>query len=205
MTEKKTDGQGEHKTNAPEKTGGEVTVPVKINKVIKNLTLEEVSSLAEKGMKFDIIVKDYEKLTALANKRGISVSKLIDIIGEEDVKLRKAQLLEECAGNEKIAEHILNLETKSGENNDDMEELREYYPQFENIEQLPDAVIEAVKLKGTKPLDEYLRYCLQEERVRKEHEKNRRAAEDSGIGPQHRTGAAKDPVNAEFLRGIWNK
>ena len=40
----------------------EIFVPVKFNKEIKNLTIEEASELAQKGLKFDAVSEDYKTL-----------------------------------------------------------------------------------------------------------------------------------------------
>ena len=182
----------------------EVTVPVKFNKVTKNITLDEAARLAQKGMKFDMIRENYERIVDLASKRDLSVSDFIDAIECEDLNSRKAKLLEMCSGNEELADHILELEKNNGKEKCDFDELHNFFPEIKSFEQLPDQVSEAVKLKGTKPLDEYLRFRLREKRARLENEKNRRDAEFSGIGPQRRNSAGQDPANAEFLRGIWN-
>ena len=55
----------------------EITVPVKFNKEIKNLTLSEAGNLAQKGMKFDMISSDYERIKILAKENGIGVSEYL--------------------------------------------------------------------------------------------------------------------------------
>ena len=48
----------------------EVFVPVKFNKEIKNLGLEDAARLAQMGLKFEAIADDYEALKTLPRKRA---------------------------------------------------------------------------------------------------------------------------------------
>lgn len=53
---------------------------------------------------------------------------------------------------------------KSGEESDDFAELTAEFPKIKSISDLPDSVVQKSELRGTKLLDEYLRYRLTEER-----------------------------------------
>ena len=67
----------EEKDTIPEKQN-EVFIPVKYNKQIMNLDVISAANLAQKGLKFESICGDYEKLKKLALNEGKSVSEFID-------------------------------------------------------------------------------------------------------------------------------
>lgn len=196
-------GAVETTTSTP--SDGEFTVPVKFNKVIKNLTVPQAAELAQKGMKFDMIRADHERLCALAAAEGKSVSGFIDALENSKKLSRRDEILEICGGNEEFAEHIISLEQNAKCDDNGLDELREFFPEFDSEEKLPEQVTQAARLKGTRLLDEYLRYRLQEKRNRMTAEKSRKMAEFSTTGSQRRYGTDSDPVNIEFLRGIWQK
>lgn len=204
----KTDGAAENaagENTISKPTDGEFTVPVKFNKVIKQLTVAEAAELAQKGLKFDMIRADHERLCALAAADGKSISGYIDALENGKRLSRREQILEMCGGNEEFADHIMSLEKDARVSDSGFDELRSFYPEFDTAEKLPVEVREAARLKGTRLLDEYLRYRLNEKRSRIAAEKSRRQAELSATGSQRRYGTKTDPVNTEFLRGIWQK
>ena len=148
--------------NIPE-AENEVFVPVKFNKEIKNLGLKEAAALAQKGLKFEAIADDFAALKSLAAKGGHSVSEYIAELSRQNDENRRQELTEECGGNEKMADYVMQLE-KSGEESDDFAELTAEFPKIKSISDLPDSVVQKSELRGTKLLDEYLRYRLTEER-----------------------------------------
>lgn len=185
-------------------TENEVTVPVKFNKVTQNLSIQEAANLAQKGLKFEHISEDYDRLRRLAAKKDVSVSQLLDNIEKAENQTQRQSLLEKCGGDEELVNHIVSLENKN-EGDNGFQEIKSFFPDIENPEMLPQSVIDASKLRGTKLLDEYLRYQLKEKRSRAENQKSQKAAENAAVGSQHQSGAALDPVNSEFLRGIWSR
>ncbi|MBR4973313.1 MAG: hypothetical protein IKY45_02480, partial [Clostridia bacterium] len=68
----------------------EITVPVKFNKQVKNLTLGEASLLAQKGMKFDLIRDDFETLKKLAAKSNKSVPEYLQALKQREEERKKA-------------------------------------------------------------------------------------------------------------------
>ncbi len=182
---------------------GEVVIPVKFNKEIKNLTAEEAAVFAQKGMKFDLIAKDFETLREISRKNGKSVAQFIEQLKSEQYSKRKEELLEKCSGDEELAEHIISLE--SGENSDlkGFDELKTYFPKIKDINQLPEKVIENAKLKGTFLLDEYLRYRLEEKRRSGEAISLQEENSNISLGSQLNKKADTNPETLEFLKGLW--
>ncbi len=137
-------------------TENEVTVPVKFNKVTQNLSIQEAANLAQKGLKFEHISEDYDRLRRLAAKKDVSVSQLLDNIEKAENQTQRQSLLEKCGGDEELVNHIVSLENKN-EGDNGFQEIKSFFPDIENPEMLPQSVIDASKLRGTKLLDEYLR------------------------------------------------
>ena len=60
----------------------EIFVPVKYNKEIRNLGLNEAAELAQKGLKFEAIAADYVALKRIAQNSGKSVSDFLCALEE---------------------------------------------------------------------------------------------------------------------------
>ena len=177
-------------------------VPVKFNKEIKNLGLKEAAALAQKGLKFEAIADDFAALKSLAAKRGHSVSEYIAELSRQNEENRRQELTEECGGNEKMADYVMQLE-KSGEESDDFAELTAEFPQIKSISDLPDSVVQKSELRGTKLLDEYLRYRLTEEREAASAALKQKNAENLSLGSLTDRKGGINPETAEFLKGLW--
>ncbi len=193
-------------TSAAEETtpsaGKEVFVPVKFNKEIKNLGLEDAARLAQMGLKFEAIADDYEALKNIAAKAGHSVSEYIAELSRQNDENRRQELTEECGGNEKMADYVMQLE-KSGEESDDFAELTAEFPEIKSISDLPDSVVQKSELRGTKLLDEYLRYRLTEEREAASAALKQKNAENLSLGSLTDRKGGINPETAEFLKGLW--
>ena len=193
-------------TSAAEETtpsaGKEVFVPVKFNKEIKNLGLEDAARLAQMGLKFEAIADDYEALKNIAAKAGHSVSEYIAELSRQNDENRRQELTEECGGNEKMADYVMQLE-KSGEESDDFAELTAEFPKIKSISDLPDSVVQKSELRGTKLLDEYLRYRLTEEREAASAALKQKNAENLSLGSLTDRKGGNNPETAEFLKGLW--
>lgn len=187
------------KGEAPE----EIVIPVKFNKEIKNLTVDEAAVLAQKGMKFDLISKDFEALREISRKNGKSVAQFIEQLKNEEYSKRKAELLEKCSGDEELAEHILTLEKGVKSDLEGFDEIKRYFPKIKNLEQLPESVIQNARLKGTLLLDEYLRYRLEEKKRLGEAISLQESNSFSSLGSQLNKKAEINPEALEFLKGLW--
>ncbi|MBR6572319.1 MAG: hypothetical protein IKK77_01195 [Clostridia bacterium] len=178
-------------------------VEVKYNKEIKKLTLSEAATLAQKGMKLDSLMPIMDKLKRLSKTAGMSVDGYISYLEGGNNQLRKSQLLKECGGNEELTEHILALE-EGVRLQEEFEEIKAEFPQISSLDELPEEVKSAAKLKGTGLLFEHL---LFQHRLRKAAEeelgrKEKRAAQSLGsVSANTRNNA----VDAEFLKGVWGK
>ncbi len=183
----------------------EIIVPVKFNKQVLNLDLEKAQELAQKGMKFDVISKDYDALKGLAKAEGKSVGEFLESLKLQKSALRESEILEKCGGDRQFAEHILKLEKTPCDEVFGFDEIVENFPKIKSLEDLPESVVESAKLKGTYLLDEYLRYLHKQELVIKASIKNQLKAEQSATGSLINKKGADNPETAEFLKGLWQK
>lgn len=182
----------------------EVLIPIKFNKEVKNISLEEAATLAQKGMKYDIIYKEYETLKELALGENKSVAEYLESLKNARLESRKNELLEKCGGDSDLAEHFLMLEQAvKKETENDFGELREYFPAIKEIEQLPEEVVESSRLKGSSLLDEYLRYQLREKRNRTRAEAETQKADKKSMGSLQNKNGGISPEAVEFLKGLW--
>lgn len=187
------------------KSESEIFIPVKYNKQTVNLNLEKAQELAQKGMKFDAISRDYETLKELALAENKSVSEFVEEIKCKNFDKKKSELLEKCGGDEGFAEHILMLENKPYEDAKGIDEVKENFPEIKSIEDLPESVVENAKLKGTLLLDEYLRYRHSQDIAVKKSLLKQQQAVKSSTGSQLNKKGTENPETAEFLKGLWRK
>jgi len=201
--EQDTNSESAEKTDTTPASTEEITVPVKFNKEIKNLKVEEASVLAQKGMKFDMISDNYERIKSLAKSDGVSVSDYLSSLERIQKETRERSLTEECGGNTEIAKHIIELESKSEKTLDNgLSELLEKIPEITDISEVPESVIEASNTKGTRLLDEFLRYRLDLENEKKTLAASQKSTAKASVGSQTCTAANKNAAS-EFLRGLW--
>lgn len=191
------------KTN--EGNESQIEVPVKFNKEIINLPLEKAQELAQKGMKFDMISADYEALKNLAKQSGKNVGEFIAELNNAAHERRLAEVTEKCGGDNEFAEHIVKLENADGGDIRGFDEVKGNFKDIKSIEDLPESVVEAAKLKGTLLLDEYLRYLHNQKKVVDESIKKQNDAKETAVGRFVKNTDGENPEAAEFLRGLWRK
>ncbi len=180
-----------------------IVIPVKFNKEIKELTLEEATLLAQKGMKLDLIAKELELLKNLSGQEGKSVPQFLQQLQlEKNEKLRES-LMEKCSGDQELVEKIILLEHKAPSQVSGFDEVKQYFPNIKSLEDLPEAVVEAAKLKGTFLLDEYLRYLLAQKKRQEKSIKNQEKTENLSLGSQLNRSRPTSIESEEFIKGLW--
>lgn len=194
-------GTAEPKETIPE-PAKEILVPVKFNKEIRNLQLDEAAELAQKGLKFDAIAEDYGNLKRIAASDGKSVSEFLQALDKSNREARRKELLEECGGNEEIADYVLNLENIP-DGDMGLKELKAEFPEIKDISDLPESVVENARLKGSLLLDEYLRYRHTAKRNARKAAAQSEGANSASIGSQIDRRGGVSPETAEFLKGLW--
>lgn len=204
LPQAETEGTEINKETTPEQDT-KIFIPVKYNKQVMNLDIESASELVQKGMKFDSISKDYDKLKQVAMESGKSVSEFINELQINAINRKKDELTEKCGGDISLAEHILKLESKNIDEARGFDELKEKFPDFKSVENLPQSVLENAKLRGSLLLDEYLRYKLEQEIAVNNSISKQQQAQIASTGSQLGKKGNENPETAEFLKGLWQK
>ena len=189
-------------TDTTPKSDEQVKIPIKFNKETRNLTLEEATTLAQKGLKFESIEKEYNLLKQLASRENKSIPNYIAELERRYNEEKKQSLTEKCGGNQEIAEHILALE-KEKKASDGFEELSTAFPEIKSKENLPQEVLNNAELKGTLLLDEYLRYLLSQKRNAQTVARKQREGEKSSTGSLINRRDSQTSETEEFLKGLW--
>lgn len=190
--------ESENQTQTPQ---DEVVIPVKFNKETRNLTADEAATLAQKGMKYEIIENDYQKLKSLAAKSKKSVPMYISELQKRETAARREELLKECGGNETLADRVMELENAEIPD-DGLDELREYFPTVKSLDDLPRAVVESARLKGENLLNAYLKFRFIKKRQKTEEDLFERAVTAASVG------SLKSPkINGEdtFIKALWGR
>lgn len=185
-------------TIPPADTTDSAFLEVKFNKEIKKLSLDEAATLAQKGMKFDMIEGQFDRLKALSKKEGLSVGDYLTGL-EKTVREQKiAALAEKCSGDIALAEKLYSLQEAPKTEND---ELFAVFPELESEQDIPEEVKTAAQIKGTGLLFEYLLYDRRLRVAAAEEEKAQKLAQEQSLGSLSSSG--KDVSDAEFLKGVW--
>lgn len=187
----------------PKKDENEIVIPVKFNKEVRNLNIQQAGELAQKGLKFESIANDFAALKAIAAREGKSVPEFIGELQRRISEERLDSLTEKCGGDKEMARHILNLEEKALPAGNGFDEVKKNFPEIKTLNDLPREVVENSELKGTLLLNEYLRYLLAQKRAASDAANRQKAAEKSSTGSLINRNLAADPETDEFLRGLW--
>lgn len=177
-----------------------ITIPIKFNKEIKNLTAEEAATLAQKGLKFQLIEEDFSKLRDLAGRQKMSVPEYISELEKNQANLRKDEILKEYKETEALAERIVELE--KGEEDDGLSELREFFPTVKSLADLPRAVVESARLKGENLLNTYLKYRAVKRRQADDERLFEHTARKASVGSLKSGG---DTAGDDFIKALWGK
>ncbi len=195
--------EGETPTTADNTKEG--FIPIKYNKKIINLDLKRAGELAQKGMKLEAISKEIETLRELAQSKNQSISDYLNDLKQNENSKRLDSLIEKCGADKELLNEVLKLSEKNQRHIKGFDELTEFFPEIKSLEDLPESVVENVKLNGRTLLDEFLRYRISEEKAVRENNITQRRAEESSVGSQLNKVKGENPEAAEFLKGLWRK
>ncbi|MEE0947008.1 MAG: hypothetical protein U0M42_09335 [Acutalibacteraceae bacterium] len=181
----------------------EIFIPVKFNKEIRNLSIEEASALSQKGLKYDAISPQWEKLKLFAKQDNMSIADFLSALEKGRTEKRIEELTQQCGGNGEMALRIIALEGNPTEELKGQREFLEYFPN-KNTDSLPSEVVDRARENNSNILDEYLRYEARKKALREADEKQKRENLESSVGSQKDRGSFSSPESHEFIRGIWN-
>ncbi len=193
----------------PDKANGattpkEMLIPVKFNKEVRNLTVEEAALLSQKGLKYDSIEKQWERLKAFAKEENSSTTEFLDALEKRRTEKRIEELTKECGGNIEMAKRIVKLEKQNDDSLPGEKEFTQYFPE-KDISELPEEVLTRVKQNNSNLLNEYLRFEARAKIEAERQERKQRENAESAVGSQKDSGIFRTPENEEFIRGLWNK
>ena len=180
-------------------------VPVKYNKEVINLSLEEAGELAQKGMKFEAISDELAVLKQLAAQSGQTVMQFLNSIKKQNDADAVNSLMEKCGDDTVLADKVTKLFSKRDEENDGFSEVQKYFPEIKNRDDLPESVLDNAKLLSRPLLDEFLRYRLLQEKAVKENLFSQQRGRLSSTGSQINKTGGETPETTEFLKGLWRK
>lgn len=182
-------GQPEPNDTALPSDGGDTTpandppaeekgfLEIKFNKELIWLDKESAATLAQKGMKYDLISADYDRLKGLSKEKGTDIDGL-----------------------------LAQLESKKTKDNSqsDFEKVKAEFPEISSYDMLPEEVITAANKNNTGLLYEYLLYGHRLRQAAKRETENQAFAAASTTGSLS-ADDRQDPTAAEFLKGVWGR
>ncbi|MBO5908793.1 MAG: hypothetical protein J6Q67_03300 [Clostridia bacterium] len=198
------------------KSGDEATIPnadnpvndktdfleVKFNKEITKLDRQTAVAFAQKGMKYDLVSADYERLKALSKNSGKSVSDYLLMLEGKEKNEQIEKLLNQGLEERELVDRVLQLKEEA--KTDELALLKAEFPGICDESELPCEVKTAAEMKGTGLLFEYL---LHEHRLHRaaEEEKQRQlfsaVASTGSLSENDRQNA----FDAEFIKGLWGR
>lgn len=205
-----------------------VTIPVRFNHEDRELTVEEATTFAQKGMAYDQITPTLEKIRMLAAGCGKSMEEMVDALVEASDNNLRAQLLQEAGGNQNVADRLYELEkgkrqaayanrrqaeaqaeTDARHQLDErlaeeFGELQAEFPELTDFKAVPKEVVsEAIKKKITL-YDAYLRYERKNAKAAAQNASQQAAAAAASTGSRadNAPASVEDPLIEAMLRGV---
>ena len=192
--EENTFSQGEEDTT-PNTPDNSAFLEVKFNKETKRLTIEEATTLAQKGMKLDQISEELGILQSLAKEKGVGLKDFVHALKNEREKSRLERLKERYSDDTELAEILSGVEA------DEVRELKELIPEIRE-ELIPQEVKRAAEQNGKGLLLEYLLYEFKRNKAQQNETARQEASRAQSLGSLS-SGGAENTADAEFLRGLW--
>ena len=154
-------------------------LPVKFNKQEYQLSLEDATVYAQKGMKYTSLEPLLTRLNDLAHANGQSPAAFVDALCGKTVDV-----------NERLADEFCRLQ--------------EECPEVDSFDQLPDEVVQTALDRGIPLYYAYLRHQAAEyRRIRTATATTQAAAQASAGGQHSETRGMPDPTVEAMVRGVW--
>ncbi len=209
--------------------GGVIFTPVYNGAVtpIKASDTDRVTALLQKGMKFENMADDLEKLHQLTAAYGAkTTTEMLDRMlevrenavkeeyirkygNEAGVKLYEVEKAQKAAtrGTFKDADEAADKASRRAVNErlaTELVELQTDHPDIGSIQDLPKTVIDAAFQKGIPLLDAYNRHLLREQKRTAAAAQKQASNQKAATGSLADSGGdVSDPVTEAMMRGIW--
>lgn len=191
----------EQKDTIPEAPDKEAFIEVKFNKEIKKLTPDEAATLAQKGMKLDLISEELDILKALSKEKGIGLREFVKQLEGESRQRRINAVREKYSDDPELSEILSHL-SATGEVSEE-EQLCAELPEVV-CDEIPQEVKTAASLSGRGLLLEYLLYEHRQSKARESEEIRQEKTRLSSLGSLSSAGS-QNTADSEFIKGIWGK
>ena len=214
----------DEETKAAESENGLVFTPV-YNGEVKPIKAEDtarVTTLLQKGMKFEHMAGDLERLHRLASLRGVkSVTALLESLVSEGEAAKKNAYVQQYgkeAGErlweaeqrlysgfekEQQASEEASREALHKRLASEFIELQEVHSSLNRFTDVPRQVVESALQNGISLLDAYNRHTLQEQQRVASATKQQAANQEAAVGSLASVGReTSDPVWEAFMRGV---
>ena len=191
----------EAEDTTPQPSDNDAFIEVKFNKETKKLTLDEATTLAQKGMKLDQISKELEILKALSKEKGISFSEFVKQLEGQSRESKIDALREKYSGDPELSE-LLSVLGAKGED-DDAARLHKELPDVV-FEEIPQEVKAAASLNGRGLLLEYLLYEHRQHKACESEEIRQEKTREQSLGSLS-SASSQNTADSEFIKGVWCK
>lgn len=214
---------------------------VQFNHEERRLTREEAVALAQKGMRLDRleeqagaqasdIVPLLDKLRFLAVANSKSLPEMVDALVESQDKQLYQSLLNECDGNESVAQRLFEAEKAKRQSlyedsqkqaaaaqekekadlakrlADEFLELKAEFPQMAEFSAVPKAVLDTAVRRGISLTDAFLRYQHAENKKVSAAKAAQEQAQKASAGSQAENGGeTSNPTIDAMLAGVWQR
>ncbi len=242
-TTENAEAEGTTPASAPGQEAGTVqddALIVQYNHEERRLTREEAIALAQKGLRLDRLEEQagaqasdiaplLDKLRFLAVANSKSLPEMVDALVESQDKQVYQALLEECDGNESLANRLFEAEKAKRQSlyedsrrqetaaaqkaKDDLAarlaseflELKAEFPELSEFSAVPGSVLD-MAVKGVNLTDAYLRYQHTESKKAAAAKASQEAAAKASAGSQAAGGGETvNPTIDAMLAGIWRR
>lgn len=202
---------------------------IKFNKKNIELSHEDAVSFAQKGMKYDQISGDLQKLKDHAARSGKSLSEFVAGLEEAEINVIRQQCKETAGGNEeyeqllfdkalkdrdlKLQEHNDAQSAKEKSEQESLEQkiadgviaIGKLNPDIKEVSQIPESVFTMAQEEGISIREAYLLSEFNNRKAVEEAQRAEAAAKQSSSGSLKDDAApAENSADRAFLKGLWN-
>lgn len=221
--------EGNKESAAEQKEETAPALEVKFNKKKISLSREEAVTLAQKGMKYDQIYGDLQKLRDHAARNGKSLSEFVKGLEEAEIDVIRQQCRETADGNEeyeqllfdkalkerdiKLQEYNDGVAAKEKQEQETLENkiadgiiaINKLNPEIKEVSQLPEGVLQRAEEEGISIREAYLLQEFNNRKAVEAAENAEKSAKEKSSGSLKDTaGEEMNSTDKEFLRGLWD-
>ena len=196
-----------------------VRYPVSYGEDTRELTVDELTTYAQRGMQYDEIAPAWTDLCRMASERGQTPQDLISAIAAAEERVMYDRLLREANGNRNVADRLMELEKSKRQTaaaNAEREkataaesakqaqtdrlaaeylELKAEFPELADFKDIPKAVVETAVKSKMHLLDAYLRYRHTEGKKIAKNDQTKAAAAATAMGSMSANAPEPDSVD----------